>query len=228
MDGITATQKLREAGVKTSIMALTANAMAGFEKECLDAGYSGYLSKPVDLDQFMTTMADLLGGRQVAAAADMDSLGSLADRIVVPGDGSDENTATHHVAPTTMRELPATVAPVISKLGSMPQFQKIIEKFIKKLKGELEKADSAWQSGNAKEVALIAHWLKGSAGTVGFDEFTEPAAQLEMLAKKEQMEAAGRMLARLKRLSEAIVPPEEIPGRAMPQTSGAQQCAANS
>ena len=66
MDGFTATKKLRQHGLKTSIIALTANAMKGFEQECLDAGYSGYCSKPIDIDRFMAQMADLLGGQKVA------------------------------------------------------------------------------------------------------------------------------------------------------------------
>ena len=65
MDGFTATRKLRQQGLKTAIIALTANAMKGFEQECLDAGYSGYCPKPIDIDRFMAQMADLLGGRKV-------------------------------------------------------------------------------------------------------------------------------------------------------------------
>ena len=63
LDGFAATQRLRQQGLKTSIIALTANAMKGSEQECLDAGYSGYFSKPIDIDRFMARMAELLGGR---------------------------------------------------------------------------------------------------------------------------------------------------------------------
>ena len=61
MDGFTATRNLRQHGLKTPIIALTANAMMGFEQECLAAGYTGYFSKPIDIDRFMVQMADLLG-----------------------------------------------------------------------------------------------------------------------------------------------------------------------
>jgi HPt (histidine-containing phosphotransfer) domain-containing protein len=89
----------------------------------------------------------------------------------------------------------------------MPRFQKVILLFIEKLKEELVRAQLACESGNMEELALIAHWLKGSGGTVGFDEFTEPAARLENFAKTAQVEQAGRMLQRVKCLSDAIVPP---------------------
>ena len=65
LDGFAATRKLRQQGVKTPIIALTANAMKGSEQECLDAGYSGYVSKPIDIDLFVEMMAERLGGQPV-------------------------------------------------------------------------------------------------------------------------------------------------------------------
>src|SRR5207237_4893030 len=65
MDGYTATQTMRAEGVKIPIFALTANAMKGFEKEVLDAGCTGLLVKPVDIDQLMETLAALLGGTRI-------------------------------------------------------------------------------------------------------------------------------------------------------------------
>ena len=52
MDGLEATQKIREfqKGKKqTPIIALTANAMQGDQKMCLDAGMDDYLSKPFEV-----------------------------------------------------------------------------------------------------------------------------------------------------------------------------------
>ena len=65
MDGFTATRTLRQQGMKLPIFALTANAMKGFEREVLDAGCTGYLTKPVDIDLLLQTLGELLGGRKV-------------------------------------------------------------------------------------------------------------------------------------------------------------------
>lgn len=46
MDGLEATRRIRERGDLTPIIALTANAQRQDEQRCLDAGMSGYLSKP--------------------------------------------------------------------------------------------------------------------------------------------------------------------------------------
>lgn len=49
MDGLEATLHLRDAGVTTPILALTAHAMVEEQQKCMDSGMNGYLSKPYSL-----------------------------------------------------------------------------------------------------------------------------------------------------------------------------------
>ena len=53
MDGYQTTQSIRrqEHFKNTPIIAITAKAMKGDRRKCLEAGASDYLSKPVDVDQ---------------------------------------------------------------------------------------------------------------------------------------------------------------------------------
>jgi len=48
MDGLSATQAIRKAGIRTPIIALTANATTGEEDRCREAGMEDYLSKPIN------------------------------------------------------------------------------------------------------------------------------------------------------------------------------------
>ncbi|MHC4877898.1 MAG: response regulator [Planctomycetota bacterium] len=63
-DGYTATKELRQAGYATPIIALTANAMQGDRKKCLDAGCDNYLSKPVDPQQLTETVAAAIARKE--------------------------------------------------------------------------------------------------------------------------------------------------------------------
>ncbi len=60
LDGYQATRKLRELQFTQPIIALTANAMQGDEQKCLDAGCTGFLSKPVDMDKLIAAVAEAL------------------------------------------------------------------------------------------------------------------------------------------------------------------------
>ena len=56
MDGFTAVRKLRERGFQRPIIALTANAMDSDRDACFAAGYSDYLSKPIDMKELVETL----------------------------------------------------------------------------------------------------------------------------------------------------------------------------
>ncbi|MCS7085451.1 MAG: response regulator, partial [Bacteroidia bacterium] len=52
MDGITATREILKSGLfKPVIVAMTANAMSSDKDECLAAGMSGFISKPIRIEQ---------------------------------------------------------------------------------------------------------------------------------------------------------------------------------
>jgi PAS domain S-box-containing protein len=187
MDGDTATRKMRERGLKLPIYALTANAMKGFEEELNAAGFTGYLTKPIDIDNLIELLADVLGGRRVQ-----------------------EHEAPVAAAPVVAAQAAAVAVdepPLISRLASNPRLLPAVQKFTVRLNDQLGAMDSAWNVRDLEELAALAHWLKGAAGTVGYDAFTEPATELEQLVKAGTQGEIGPKLQQLRRLQRRIVVP---------------------
>jgi two-component system, sensor histidine kinase and response regulator len=73
MDGYEATQQLRRAGCRMPIIALTAHAMAGDRRKCVDAGCDDYVSKPID----RTKLVELLRAWVAKARAGADAAHTL-------------------------------------------------------------------------------------------------------------------------------------------------------
>jgi two-component system, cell cycle response regulator DivK len=64
LDGATALQRLRsnERTAGIPVLALTAQAMEGDRERFLAAGFDGYLSKPVDVDELIATVQSYCDG----------------------------------------------------------------------------------------------------------------------------------------------------------------------
>ena len=65
MDGAEALSRLRmdERTASIPVLAVTAQAMKGDIERFQEAGFDGYLSKPVDIDELLTTVEQHCGGR---------------------------------------------------------------------------------------------------------------------------------------------------------------------
>ena len=204
MDGFTATQILRADGQSVPIIALTANAMKGFEEECLEAGYSDYFTKPIDIDRFVEMLANVLDAHAGEVVA--------ADPVPIPMPSSDAKPATETVA--IQGSQPAWSDEKFAALG---------ERFASRLGDRLGAMVTAWKGRDHEELAGLAHWLKGAGGTVGFDQFTVPARALENAAKARDDAGIASALGELRRLAEVIsgvvLPPEIAKISSMPAGS---------
>ena len=168
--------------------------MKGFEEKCLAVGCTGYLTKPVDIDLLLDTLGELLGGeRRKVAAAEVAATDNWDDGDAVGASSEFDASAG---------------PPIVSRLaGGGARIQSTIAKFIIRLDDQLDAMENCWNQRDFTELASLAHWLKGSGGTVGFDDFTEPARNLETLAKAGSEDGIAVTLQELRELSRRLVVP---------------------
>ena len=80
LDGLSATREIRAfegEGERVPILAMTANAMAGDQRQCLEAGMDGYVSKPIAPAKLRDTVARLIAAAGLPAS-DTDSVDLIA------------------------------------------------------------------------------------------------------------------------------------------------------
>ena len=109
-------------------------------------------------------------------------------------------------APAGLKGAQGDVA-IHSRYAGNVRLSPIVRKFAARLHEQLDLADTAQSSGDMEALARFGHWLAGAAGTVGYDDFTLPARELQELAKRGDSLAAATALGRLARMASQLVVP---------------------
>jgi len=186
MDGYTAANLLRTRGFQAPIIALTADAMKGTESRCRDAGCTGFLTKPIDMDNLIKSLAEIFQHEGTVAASEETA---AARRT---GMARDEDAPIHSSLPTDDID-----------------FCEIIAEFELRLREKLKAMQSAIDREDLPTLAELAHWLKGSGGTAGFHAFTELARELEQLARSADAgDRINAIMGEIVDIAQRIVVPE--------------------
>jgi CheY-like chemotaxis protein len=237
MDGFTATRTLRDQGLKTPILAFTANVMEQDRQHCVAAGCSGFLTKPINIDLLLSTIAEYLettdappelpapiehpassnrmtmvdATPSASTSITGDSLDEILDQL--PGvagiPGLDRNQPLDS---DSGREFRNTVRrPIHSTLPlDIPEFREIVDSFVGCIDDTMLSLRAAQVRMDYQEVREIAHRLKGTGGTVGFAAFTEPSHKLQLAAEERDDATVDAMLLELEEISSRIELPAEV------------------
>ncbi len=154
LNGYEATNALREQGVTTPIIALTANAMKEDEQACLDAGCDGYLTKPINRNKLSKMMSKYLH------SVPIDDGQQVANQLPSATEQQDNS-------------------PIISELANDQDFSEVIEVFLQDLPLQLQTISEAVTNADMEQLKYLIHTIKGAGGSAGFPVIMEKAAQAE-------------------------------------------------
>ena len=188
LDGWGATRAIRRLEectlTRVTIIALTAQALAGDREKCLQAGMDDYLTKPVNAKLLQQTVQAVLKN-----AASQQQAGPV---VVHPSPSAAPAPATSGEAPGTTVILDDEIVATIRAFGAegMRDVYGIMLTDLPQRRGQLA---LALQQQDAKTLAAVAHGVKGACGTVGARALGQAAAQLERLGRAQDLDGATRM-----------------------------------
>ncbi|MBQ9538389.1 MAG: response regulator, partial [Treponema sp.] len=173
MDGVEALKKIRRreaegscfradgAEGRATVIALSANAANGAEQMFLDAGFDGFVSKPVQEKDFARALRQWLNSSLLEEVSEDASCNGN-----VPGQGNPASDEGAHVDSS------------------------IIRTFVRMIDPSAQEIQDYLQSGDIKNYTIKVHALKSSARIVGATELSVLAQELEALGNSADREAA--------------------------------------
>jgi two-component system sensor histidine kinase/response regulator len=163
MDGFQATAAIRaqeeSTGRHIRIVAMTAHAMKGDRERCLAAGMDGYVSKPIQAEQFIALVED------PALAADNSSTDASKDIQPKTGMVFDEQEALSRAR------------------GQRALLLQLVELFLADCPQIFDQIRSAQSTRDSQTLERAAHRLKGAAANLSAHRVVEVARRLEEIGR---------------------------------------------
>ena len=88
-----------------------------------------------------------------------------------------------------------------------PEFREIVHHFVDRLGEKLSEMDDAIEQGRWSELATHAHWLRGTSGTLGFEQFGTPTMAMEQVATSGDERAIRLVMQDIHRIADRILVP---------------------
>jgi CheY-like chemotaxis protein/HPt (histidine-containing phosphotransfer) domain-containing protein len=174
MNGYDATRKLREMGVQTPIIAVTASAHLAEQEKALEAGMNHCLTKPFKKKDLVPVLDQWLPqARNHSGCAGGD-----------PAQDTEERIFDFRKAVDTF-------------MGREDVLRNVLTGFLDTTKEQLARIPEALQDGDLDAVRREAHSIKGGASNLTAKPLGEAAGMLEETAKAGDMEASRQAFASL-------------------------------
>lgn len=183
MDGIEMLQhvKTMDGGIYKDIpaVAITANALSGAKQTYLDAGFCGYLSKPIDPERFEQIIKDNLPQEYVTECEDGN------------GDTATEGQETDGTSDPKQAEewsIPGIdIAKALSYIGgSRELYISLLQTYLDGSEERIRKLEECKNKEDIFNYDITIHGLKGISASIGADSMAVAAAGLEEACKDPQ------------------------------------------
>ena len=165
MDGMQATRAIRQQLALTlPVIAMTAGVLDNERRQCLDAGMSDFIAKPLDLDAMFATIA-----RHLPAST------PPGPPTAARGPQAPADDAVFDVEQLCPADEPGTNAGMVD----------LIARILAEAQVSFDTANAAWRGGDPLLAAQTLHAMRGNIGALGASRFVR-ASRLAEAALAEQ------------------------------------------
>ena len=173
MDGYEATRRIRSdsrfSAKKLPIIAMTAHALSGEREKALQAGLNDYIAKPIDVAQLTNILLDWIAPE---IAVERVANEKIIHKPIYISHSGILNTEK-----------------ALARLGNQQAIYLRLLKMLRENQAEIgQEIRSAIQQDDIEQAHRQAHTLKGIAASIGADELSEAARQLEVALAEGQSE----------------------------------------
>ena len=184
MDGIETLSHVRESGkcCEAPAVALTANAVSGAREMYLDAGFTDYLSKPVDGAKLERMLSELLPAGKVLPP---DGDAPLRDEPETDSSGEETSEGLMEWL-KGLDEIDEQTG--LKNCGSEEGYRSVLEVFHQTARAKADEIEDYYRSGNIENYTVKVHALKSSARIIGAASLSELARSLEEAGKRGDTE----------------------------------------
>ncbi|MBR5419859.1 MAG: response regulator [Lachnospiraceae bacterium] len=178
MDGIETLKHLRESGKCTDVpaVALTANAVSGAREMYLEAGFTNYLSKPVDGERLERMLSELIADEKLLKPENTPGKEETV---------SGEDTASTQL-PVWLEDIEGIdVQAGLKNCGSIEGYISVLSVFHGTARSKAEEIEKLFGEGDIENYTIKVHALKSSARIIGASALSELAKSLEDAGKRK-------------------------------------------
>ena len=197
MDGIEALQEAKNRGLcdDTPMIALTANAVTGAKEHYLEAGFDDYLSKPIEINELESKLIKFLGEPEddtddimEFAAEDDDIIEFAADDEVIEF-SAEPAEIKDTVKSDIMTRLETAGINSREGLGYCADdigfYTQMLSDYADSAENKLSALETAYSEQDIKSYRINVHSMKSNSRTLGIDDVSDMALELENAARQE-------------------------------------------
>lgn len=178
LDGISATQMIRDAGDNTPIIAMSANVFADVKQQAVQAGMSDFVDKPFRMQQLVQTLSNYLQPQPLNSGqvgAKQQSVKQLEDKVKQ----IEHRDKQLHIYNQQL---------ALQYCNQDPELlNKLISKYRKKAQVMLSELNQDFIKSNNKSVLLTIHTLKSMSVSIGAERLASLLKQMEFDADSDKL-----------------------------------------